>query len=120
MIHVLVAGLSGVTLQVVIEAISKQPDIILVGQVQTQLELLLNVDTSIDVVILGVDDATLPPGISTHLLNEFPRLKILALSTTQNTAAIYWLGIRHQPVNVASTGELVHGIRHAAQLMPTL
>jgi hypothetical protein len=119
-IRVLVANMSERLAQPVLQLIREQSDMTLVGQVQDNVNLLLAVGAGVDVVILGAPQVHPPPGICSHLLSEFPNLKILVLAMTSNLAVLYWLGLRHRQVNLVSATTLVKTIRRAYSLNPTV
>jgi DNA-binding NarL/FixJ family response regulator len=86
-----------------------QADIRVVGDVSDPTEVLLAVRrTGADVVILGMQDTKLP-GIASHLLDQYPHLKILAVSSEHRQVFLYEL--RRQLV---SLGEMdAHGLVQA-------
>jgi DNA-binding NarL/FixJ family response regulator len=86
-----------------------QGDIQVVGDVSDPTEVLLAVGrTGADVVILGIQDTELP-GIASHLLDQYPYLKILAVSSERQHVFLYEL--RPQLVSIGERD--AHGLLHA-------
>jgi len=108
-ILVLLANLPPTVRDVLGEVFASQADVRVVGDVNDQAEVLLAVGrTAADVVILGMQDAELP-GIASHLFDQYPHLKILAVSSERRQAFLYEL--RPQLVSI---GEMdAHGLLHA-------
>lgn len=118
-IRVLAANLSDALAESVTQTIQQQADMVLVGEVQGQLELLLAMDEGIHVVVLGAPKPYPLPAICTHLLGEYPHLRIVVLGTSCNKATTYWLGLRRRSLGTFSTRKLVNGIRRARRVNPT-
>lgn len=118
-IRVLVANISGVVLQLVAQALAAQPDMKLVGQVEGKVEVLMAASVGVDVLILGTPQVYPMPNLCTHLLNEFPDLKIVALAHTGETAMLYWLGVRRRRIGMLSRRRLLQQIRKVSRLTPT-
>jgi DNA-binding NarL/FixJ family response regulator len=93
------------------QAMANQPDMELVGEVKSGVEILLAVGQSCaDVVVLGLQCGTLP-GISSHLLAEYPRLKILAVTENGRGALLNELHSRVIPLEDVSPWGLLAVIR---------
>jgi DNA-binding NarL/FixJ family response regulator len=89
-IHVLLTELPEALRIPVEESLSQQADMELTT-VHNYVELLIVAgETQADIVVLAMKDGDLP-GIATHLLDEYPQLKVLALSGTGERAHIYQL-----------------------------
>jgi len=120
LIRILVANLSGILSEFVIQLINEQPDMSLVGQIDGNLEALMAARSGVDVVIVGASALYPPPGICSHLLNEVPNLKILVLSTSEAGATGYWLGVRRRRLKPVSATSLLKGIRDLYRQTPAL
>jgi hypothetical protein len=118
-IQILLASLPVVLEELVAQLIQQQPDMQLVGHVQGEVELLLAVRHDLDVLILGAPTAQPLPGICTHLLGEYPGLKIVVITASGDLAVLYWLGLRHHQLRTVSLATLPGSIRHAYTLNPT-
>ena len=114
-IRVLVARITGSLFQQMARVIEQQPDMRLVGHVQDRVELLLAAENA-DVIVLGSPQLDPPPGISSHLLTEFPDLKILVVSTEDGGMVIYWRALQQLRLSTGSITALQTAIRQAAAL----
>jgi cysteine synthase len=70
----------------------------------------------VDVVILGSDTVGECPGICSHLLSEYPHLKIVLFSHRENAARAYWLGVRQRAVSATTMQALLRGVSHVSQI----
>jgi hypothetical protein len=119
-IRVLLANLSGVYAELLIDLLSREGDMHFVDNVQGQVEILLASREGVDVVILGAVQAYPPPGICTHLLNEYPHMKILVLEIQGSSAVGYWLGIRRSRLTNVTDATLISSIRSLFARTPTI
>ncbi len=120
LIRVLIANLSGVLLQLILELIGREGDMELIGQVQGSIEVLEFAGESIDVLVLGAESPYPLPGICSHLLSEYPNLRILVVAGSGENATLYWLGLRRQQLRKISGATLLTGIRRAYKLNPAI
>lgn len=118
-IRILAANLSDVLTDLIVEMIEQQPQMRIVGQVQGQLEVLVAAQMGVDVVILGAPKVKPAPGITSHLLNEFPYIKILVLSTTEDGAMGYWLGMHRCRIDRSTMETLLNGIEELFKITPS-
>lgn len=114
-IRVLVASIAGSLFQQIAQVIEQQPDMCLLGQVQDRIELLLAAEHA-DVVVLEAPQLDPPPGICSHLLSEYPGLKILVISTADGEMMIYWRALQQLRLNNESPPTLQVAIREAFAL----
>lgn len=98
-------------LQILVLALRSQPDLVLVREARGNLELLQAVGDTVDLVVLGADRVSPCPGICSHLLSEFPHLKILVISNSGDAARSYWLGLRQRKASAASIDALLRDLR---------
>jgi hypothetical protein len=117
-IRVLIANLSGVLAEYVIHLVRHQPDMKMIGLVNGSVEVLYAMKNQVDVLILGTQTLYPPPGLCSTLLSEFPSLKIVVLSTTEERAIGYWLDVQKYQLPTVSADMLVDSIRqlHAMTL----
>jgi DNA-binding NarL/FixJ family response regulator len=120
MIRILVANLPEPLTQLVSELVESQAHMQIVGCVEGHLEVLVAASTGVDLVIMGALTLNPPPGIASHLLNEFPHLKIVVMSTTDDTAIGYWLGVHRKRINRSTADTLLDGIEALVKATPTL
>ena len=113
-IRVLLADLPQVVYNAVHYALSRQLDMI-VTSVSNNMEILLAAgETQADVVVLAMKNARLP-GIATHLLQEYPNLKILAVSADGRNAFFCELRPQLAPIDTISWDTLPDVIRAAVR-----
>lgn len=82
--------------------LQQQSDIEVAGTILDPVELLVAVgDTQADVVVVTLPDSGEMPGICSHLLQEYPQLLILALSSARTRGCVY-----RQAITVESLADL--------------
>ena len=87
-IRILLANRPRMMREVVREMIEAQPDMEVVGEVLDPLELIVAVrETEADAVILALEGSE-EPGLTSHLLAEYPKLTILGLPSRGKTAFV--------------------------------
>ncbi len=108
-VRVLVANRPRLMREMVIETISDQPDIEVVGEVVNDKDLNEIVEqTQPDVLILSLEEPEKPLGQCGFLLGRYPRMRILALAPEQNKGVYFWamVDIRNKPVESSEAGVL--------------
>jgi DNA-binding NarL/FixJ family response regulator len=96
-------------------SLSAHADMEVVGAVTTPIEVLLAVGrTSTDVVLLGLEDGDLP-GIASHLLDEYPAVRVLAVSSDLRQALLYELRPHLVHLGEVSPDGLAEAIRTAVR-----
>lgn len=108
-VHVLVANRPRLMRDVVLETISDQPDIEVVGEVANEEDILGVVEqTHPDCLIIGLDQSGHRPSLCDSLLEKHPNIRILAVSPESNRSAFYWasLDIHSNPVETSQEGIL--------------
>jgi DNA-binding NarL/FixJ family response regulator len=119
-IRVLTGNVLGIRMQLLRRLLEQQSDMVLVGETRDRVELLVAAAAGVDIVILGSPQVRPPPGICTHLLSEYPDLRIVVLSESSDAAVVYWLGLRRHRLRAVSATTLTGAIRRAYALNPTL
>lgn len=114
-IHVLVAELAGVLAEIVEQTVQQQPDMKLLGHVERWTGAAA-LGTETRVLVLGANDVYPPPAACLHLLDLYPHLKILVLTTSGDKAAIYWCSVQCQQLYVVSAKTLIDSIRRVCTL----
>jgi hypothetical protein len=71
-----------------------------------------------DVLLLGTDDVYVLPECCFQLLGDYPRLKIVLLTTAGNEAIVYWRALHCQQMQVTSSQLLIEAIRQIYALSP--
>jgi hypothetical protein len=115
-IRVLVTDVSDLLYRQIAALIRAEPDLTLVGRVTGRVELLLAVDAGIEVVVIGAPQRKPPPGISSHLLSEYPDLKILVLAADTGELDMYWRGVRRKHLGSLTEAALIDRIRDLRRL----
>jgi len=115
-ISVLTANLSGDFGDRIIQMVQREADMRLVGSVHGNVEVLLSVAEGVDVLVLGGSQVHPMPTICTHLLNEFPDLRILVVAVDSEKIALYWLGLRRRQLPASSEAHMLQAIRSAYAL----
>ncbi|NJM45845.1 MAG: hypothetical protein HC860_06430 [Alkalinema sp. RU_4_3] len=64
-----------------------------------------------DVLLFGTDDVYQLPEFCFQLLGDYPRLKIVLLTTAGNEAIVYWRDLHCQQMQVLSSQGLIESIR---------
>jgi DNA-binding NarL/FixJ family response regulator len=114
-IHILIANMPGVLSQLIVQLIAQQSDMLLIGLANDPLETLAAAREA-DIVILGANLAEPPPPICSHLLSEYPNLRILVLSTQSDTLVGYWMGLRHKRLKGGTAQQVLRSIRKVYDL----
>lgn len=110
-IRILIADMPRVLADVVTAFIDQQPDMEVVGTVQGSLQILIAARSQADILIIGAGADEGPPRICGHLLSQYPHIRILVLTTADNNANAYWLGVRHEQTPIRSARSLLDAIR---------
>ena len=98
----------------------KEEDIKIVASVQGYVEILVAAQMGVDVVVLNDEDSQRTPGICTHLLGEYPDIKILLISPSGDKAVLYWMGQRQKDLRLASPEALLVTLRQLDTLTNTV
>jgi hypothetical protein len=115
-IRVLVTDIPDLFYNKIAELVRAEPNLQLVGRVTGRVELLLAVDDRIAIVIIGAPHRKPPPGICSHLLSEYPDLKILVLAEDTGELDIYWRGLRRKYLGSLSEAALIGRIHDLQRL----
>ena len=108
-VRVLVANRPRLMREMVVETITDQPDIEIVGEVVDDKDLNDIVEqTQPDVLILSLEEPEKPLGKCGFLLGRYPRMRIIALAPERNRGVYYWamVDIRNKPVESSEAGVL--------------
>lgn len=117
-IRVLVANLPCLFAQMVVRTVTEQTDMVIIGEVQGNVNLLRSAGKGVDVVVLGAETLDPPPGVCTHLLAEYPTLKILVVVPHENRAVGMWLDIRQERYDRITNESLMANIRRLSTVTP--
>jgi DNA-binding NarL/FixJ family response regulator len=92
-------------------ALAEQPDLIVVGEPSGEVDILLQAEEA-DVVILGMPGAELP-NVAERLLDEYPRVVVLAVDLEIARALVYRLWPHLTEIDLLTPAGLVTAIRRA-------
>lgn len=99
----------------VIDLIYSQADIEVVGVAIHPTELLLAAGSlDVDAVVVGAAPDGGPPGIASHLLDQYPHLRVLAVASDGRQVLLCDLQSRVVRIPTASPQELARTIQTAA------
>jgi DNA-binding NarL/FixJ family response regulator len=105
-IKVLVANRPRLMRELVVETISGQPDIEIVGEVTDSSDIERMVaESKPDFVIIALDEADRRPAICDGLLARSPATKILALAPERNSSLFFWTVVDIRSARVESSEE---------------
>jgi hypothetical protein len=107
--RILLVDLPRMLLEILAEALEKQPDMAAVVSAHLRVE---QPDLSeIDVVITGHDD----PQLASLLLERYPRLRLFSLVRDGKDSLLYELRPQRVPLGELSTSDLIEAIRDGRQ-----
>lgn len=108
-IRVLVANRPRLIRELMMETISDQSDIEIVGEVQEEAELANAVErTQPDFLIVALEKHNRLP-VACHLvLENHPHMKVIAIAADRNSSMFYWASLRVQSneIEASETGVL--------------
>ena len=100
--------------------LARQADLDVEAVEPDPVELLAAVDRiEADVVIVTLPESGEDPGISTHLLAEFPGLLVIAVSAVGERAVVYRQVITREELRPVVEGQIVAAIRSQAEKLRT-
>jgi len=101
-IRILLAQLPHALQETLERALSEQPDIV-VALVENHVEVLLAArETEADIVVIGMENAE-PPGVVSHLLDEYPTLGIIIVDVGNQRGFLYELRPELVPIGEVSS-----------------
>lgn len=103
-IRVLVANRPRLIRELVMATISDQPDIEIVGEVEQESELDLAVERAQpDFVIVALDRLNHLPKVCQSILEQHPRMRVIAIAANRNCSMFYWTSPRIQSNQIESS-----------------
>ena len=96
-IRVLIANSPRLMRELMVETISDQPDIDIVGEVTDESELPRAVEqTHPDFLIVALEKQNRLPVVCHAILQDHPQVKIIAVAPDRNSSMFYWASLRVQ------------------------
>jgi DNA-binding NarL/FixJ family response regulator len=94
----------------------QEPDIEIVGEASNIIDILLEVGNShAEVVAIDVPLSGKDSGLCSHLLAEYPEVKVFALSEEGNRIVMYETAMVRKQASETSVEKLVDLIRHSVR-----
>lgn len=116
-IRVLIANGPRLMRELMLETISDQPDIDIVGEVTNESDLERAVEsTEPDFVIVALEKHNRLPVACQSILEGHPKLKMIAIAPDRNSSMFYWASLRVQSNRIeASEDGLLDALRGKTQ-----
>ena len=106
-VRVLVANRPRLMRDMVLEIISDQPDIEVLGEIEDESKIVQKVaESQPDFVIVALDRPDRRPPICDHLLAHCPLVKILAVAPEHNNTVFFWSDIQSVAIESSEEGIL--------------
>jgi chemotaxis response regulator CheB len=108
-IRVLVANRPRLMRDLVLATITDQPDIEVLGEVENESDIRSAIQrTQPDCLIIALDRPNERPLLCDALLREYPEMKILAVSASEDSSMFFWasLNIHEHQVEASEQGVL--------------
>lgn len=107
-VRVLVANKPRLMQELVLATISDQPDIEIVGQVQSDAEVEKTVEqTKPDFLIVALEKSDRLPAFCRTVLEKNPQMKIIAIAPNRNSTIFYWASLNIKSNRIESSEESV-------------
>ena len=92
--------------------LADEPDLEIVGEVIHPIDVLLELgSTQAEVVVIDLPTSGEDPGLCSHLLAEYPEVKVVAVSPGGDTSVVYETGVTRRYLSDASPETLTRFIR---------
>ena len=115
-IYIVLSNMSGLLRDIVVDALSSEPDIEISGEAHSVRDLERILETSnADIVVAAQREAALTQH-SRELLRNRARPKLLLLTDSGSAAYLHWLKPETRPLGQLTPDSLVHEIRAATRL----
>jgi chemotaxis response regulator CheB len=110
-IRVLVANRPKLMREIIIETFADQPDIIVVGEVAEDVEIIGRVEeTHPDFLFIAMDDPNERPAVCDTILRLYPEVSIIAVSAHTNSSVRYWASFSIHADVMESSEEAILGV----------
>ena len=92
--------------------LARDPGLEIVGEVINPIDVLLELgSTQADVVVIDLPTSKEDPGLCSHVLAEYPEVKIVAVSAGGESSIVYEIGITRKYLSDASPETFTRFIR---------
>ncbi len=92
--------------------LAQEPAIEVVGEAEDPVDILLSAgSTQADVVVIDLPTAERDPGLHSHLLAEYPQLKVIGVSSEGDSTVVYSIGIVRREAQEISLQTVTNLIR---------
>lgn len=115
-LRILIANVPTDLKEWLVQEVQDQEDIEIVGQTCGYMDILIAAQKDVDVVVMSAEELQPPPGICSHLLSEFPDVKILLLSPSCDKAVLYWMGLHQKDLQGVSSEAILETLRQLGTL----
>ena len=96
-IRVLVANRPRLMRELMVATISEQADIEIVGEVEDETKLVNEVErTRPDFLIVALEEFNEMPNVCHSILQRYPQMKVIAVSSDRNSSMFYWASLQVQ------------------------
>lgn len=114
-IRVLVANHPRLMRELILATIADQPDIEIVGEIQDESEIEGAVkSTQPDFLIVALEKSNRLPAVCDFVLQNHPRMKVIAISPNQNSSVFYWASLQIKSSRIeASEDGVLNALRGA-------
>lgn len=116
-IRVLVANRPRLMRELMVATIAEQPDIEIVGEVEEDSELFSVVEkTRPDFLIVALEEFNELPNVCHAILQSYPQMKVIAVSSDRNSSMFYWASLKVQSNEIeASEAGVLGALRGKTQ-----
>jgi chemotaxis response regulator CheB len=116
-IRVLIANSPRLIRELMIETISDQPDINIVGEVTNESDLANAVEgTNPDFIIVALEKHNKLSAACQSVLKDHPGLKVIAIAADRNSSMFYWASLRVQSNRIETSEDgVLAALRGKAQ-----
>lgn len=117
-IRVVVANRPRLMRELVLATIADQPDIEIVGEVQSEADIARVVEEKQpDFLIIALDEPRKRPPLCDAMLKQYPNMKILALAPEHNSSIFFWASLDiHSNAVEASENGILTALRSKTQV----
>jgi DNA-binding NarL/FixJ family response regulator len=115
--RVLVANRPKLMREVMVEMLSCEPGIEIVGEVPDESQILAEVRNKVpDLLVIALDEASGRPAICDRVLSEYPQVRIIAVASQDNRSVCYWASfdIRSDDIESSVAG-ILRAVRQVSQ-----